>query len=76
MRNLALATGIGSAALLAAFLYSRRSSTAEAEKVGAHRADGRDDSRSFAARIADEGTIPDGMAEPAWRLRAVPPGSG
>ena len=64
MRNLAVATGIGSAALLAALLYSRRGSASEGD-YGAHRADGTDDSRSFAAKIADEGTIPERMPEPA-----------
>lgn len=61
-QQIALTTGIGSAALLAAFLYIRHNSAA-GEK--AQRADGRDDSRSFAARIADEGTIPERMPEPA-----------
>lgn len=64
MRNLALATGIGSAALLAALLYSRRDGKAGG-KARAHRADGRDDSPGFAAGIADEGTIPERMPEPA-----------
>ena len=57
--GLGVAAGIGSAALVAALLYSRQRGGGSAAKPRAHRADGSDDSASFSAQIADEGTIPD-----------------
>jgi hypothetical protein len=59
MQRIGVAAGIGSAALVAALLYSRQCRGKGAGKPRAHRADGRDDSAGFAAQIADEGTIPD-----------------
>jgi hypothetical protein len=56
---IASTVGLAFVGLLAYFARRKASGSSPARSPLAHRVDGTDDSRSFAAGIADEGTIPD-----------------
>ena len=63
LRKLGIVAAAGAAYFGIKALLRRRAGDSQAARGGAHRADGSDDSRSFAAGIADEDTIPDTTPE-------------